>query len=348
MLVDSQLACGISANKDRDAGRFAGETPAQIAKHNEIKRRHRRRRKDGALLPRLRIAELDRIFAMQYGSRNLPDDDAGRADLRLMADHLAQIDPRRIRSWATLWMPTLPADELDALIADVGTGKWWKADALAHELGLDDATRTRLKIKTVGAVDCTKRQRKSRRRRKRIAADRARRAKAGARPRAQSAERLMPWKKAGISRAKYYRLRRAAQRGDCETFETDSRPIDCRSPNRINRCHGAPVGAADPGREHGAKSSPVIAKPLTSSFFRVPQHCDLAKTDEVAGLEDISFRDAHREHYDLLTILQPSARELARLVELNEIIEAEGDRRRRSRMASRCRCADENLELGVI
>jgi hypothetical protein len=126
-----------------------------------------------------------------------------------MADHLAQIDPRLIRPWAATWMPTLPATELDALIADVGTGRRWKADALARELGLDDATRTRLKIKTIGAIDCGKAKRKTRRRRKRIAADRARRAKAGARPHSQSAENLMPWIEAGISRATYYRRRRA-------------------------------------------------------------------------------------------------------------------------------------------
>ncbi|MFY9958917.1 hypothetical protein [Bradyrhizobium sp.] len=82
-------------------------------------------------------------------------------------------------------MPTLPDTELDALIAKVSTGRRWKADALARELGLDDATRTRLNIKTIGALDCGKTKRMTRRHRKRIAADRARRARAGASPHAQ-------------------------------------------------------------------------------------------------------------------------------------------------------------------
>jgi hypothetical protein len=114
--------------RDRErVAHFADETPQQIAKHREIARRHRRRCNDTAFIPRLRIAELQRIFVMHYGEKHLPDDDAGRADLRLMADHLAQIDARLIRSWAATWMPTLPVTEVDALIADVGTGRRWKS-----------------------------------------------------------------------------------------------------------------------------------------------------------------------------------------------------------------------------
>ena len=288
MAIGLQVTRDRPANKDGVAGRFAGETPAQIAKHNEIARRHCRRRNDGAFLPRLRIPELERIFAMQYGGRRLPDDDAGRADLRLMADHLAQIDPRRIRPWVATWMPTLSGTDLDALIADVGPGRWWKADALAREFGLDDATRTRLKIKTIGAVDCTKRQRKNRRRRKRIAADRARRAKAGARPHALSAAAIQPWLDEGISRSTYYRRRRAAQERDGKTVEIDSRPIDRRSSTGGNRCHEAPVGAADPGREHGkhgAEASTFIGKPLTSPSFRVGGLFDQHAIAEVTGRE---------------------------------------------------------------
>lgn len=228
MAVDHQVT------RARQTGnRFAGETPQQIARHREIARRHCRRRNDAAFLPRLRIAELERIFALHYRDTRLPDDDAGRADMRLIADHLAQIDPRLIRPWASKWMPTLPAAELDALVADVGTGRRWKADALARELGLDDVTRSRLKIKTIGAVDCSKAKRKTRRRRKRNAADRARRAKAGARPHAQSAAATQPWLDEGISRRTWYRRR--AQNG---TDGTNSRPIVRACPIAGGRgCH---------------------------------------------------------------------------------------------------------------
>ena len=154
--------------------------------------------------------------------KQLPDDDAGRADLRLMADHIAQIDARLIRTWAATWMPTIPPAELDALIVSVGAGRHWKADALARELGLDDATRDRLRIRTIGAIDCGKAKRMTRRRRKRIAADRARRVRAGARPHAQSASATQPWLNEGISRRTWYRRR--AKFGTDGTHSRAKRP----------------------------------------------------------------------------------------------------------------------------
>lgn len=227
-------------------------------------------------------------FATHYREKRLPDDDAGRADLRMMADHLAQIDPLLIRSWAATWMPILTSAELDALVEHVGTGKRWKADALARELSLDDATRARLKIKTIGAVDCSKTKRKIRRRRKRIAADRARRAKAGARPHALSAENLMPWIEAGISRATYYRRRRA-QIAASETVETEMRPIV--------RSTSIASGSADPERlEHGAEARTFDAKHLPLRF-RVGGPSDQDEIAEAVGLDDVSFRAAHLERF---------------------------------------------------
>lgn len=330
MAVDQHVTRASLTNKTGFADRFAGETPAQIAKHRDIARRHRRRKDGSALIPRLRITELQRIFVMYYGAKRLPDDDAGRADLRLMADHLAQIDPRLIRPWAAAWMPMLPATELDALIAEVGIGRRWKADALARELGLDFASRARLKIKTIGAIDCGKAKRMTLRRRKRIAADRARRAKAGARPHAQSAEHLMPWIEAGISRATYYRRRRA-QITTGETIDTETRPIDRRSYVGKNQCHEAPVGNADPGQEHGDNASTFIAKPLPSPSFRVHHRWGQAKIDPIAGLEniaaDIAFRSAHFERFQLIKAMPLDPKQQARYAELDAFIEAERERR---------------------
>ena len=304
--------------------RFANETPQQVAQHREIARRHCRRRNDGAnFLARLRLAELERFFAMYYGDKRLPDDDAGRADLRLVADHLAQIDPRLVRHWSLQWMPTLPGSELDALIADVGAGRRWKADAIAKELSLDDATRTRLKIRTIGAVDCGKAQRTTRRRRKRIAADRARRARAGARPHSQSAAATQPWLDEGISRRTWYR-----RRAKVGTDDTKSRPIVRSTSTVKNQSHEA-QGKADLGREHGGETSTCIAKPLSSPLSRVRRSCDQGQVDQVAGLDDVAFRAAHREHWELLGKMPLNSEQKARVAELNEIIETERERRAR-------------------
>lgn len=282
-----------STNKLSVAERFAGETPAQIAQHEDIARRHRPRRNanDAALLVNLRVKELQRIYADKYGAGCLPDDDAGHADLRLMADHLAQIDSSRIRLWAATWMPTLTTADLEAIITEVGTGRRWKADALALELGLDDATRTRLKIKTIGAIDCRKAQRTKRRRAKRVTAARARRAKAGAKPREQSAAATKPWLKEGISKSTYYR-RRATQKLGLETLETNSRPIDRRSSIEKDQCHEAPSGTTDLEQGHGGETKALIAKPLTLPCFRVRKPCDQKRLDPIAGLEPVSVQSA--------------------------------------------------------
>ena len=217
-------------------------------------------------------------------------------------------------------MPTITPRNRRAY-REVGTGRRWKADALARELGLDDATRTRLKIKTIGAVDCGKSKRMNRRRRKRIAADRARRAKAGARPHAQSAAATQPWLDEGISRRTWYRRRANG------TVGTDSRPIDRRSSIDKNQCYEASDGTADPGREHGDETNTFIAKPLSLPSSRVRQSCDQGQVVQATGLDDATFRAVHFEHFQLLTVIQRSPEQKVRLTELNEIIEAERERR---------------------
>jgi hypothetical protein len=204
--------------------RFADETPQQIAWHRDIAAKYARRQKrSNHFLARLRIGELVRLFKDRYRSDQLPDDDAGRPDLRLLLDHAAQIGPEIARQWAMKLMPSLDDDDsLDDLLKEVGTGRRWDADDLARAVGLEDARRARLRIKTIGATDCGKAQRLTRRKRNRNAADRARRAKSGATPRAQSVERAAPWIEAGISRRTYYNRKKCER--DC-TDCTETRPI---------------------------------------------------------------------------------------------------------------------------
>jgi hypothetical protein len=189
------------------SGKYADETPTQKAQHREIARRHRRRKRRSPKFPNLRKRELERLFVERYGKPQLPDDDAGRGDLRVMADHLAQLGEGHIWRFARTWARWADDGEVDELIGQVGPGKRWKADALAKELGLDYATRTRLNIRTIGAVDRTKAQRARRGKKRKAAAEAARRAKAGAAPHAASAARTKPWEALGISRRTYYRNR---------------------------------------------------------------------------------------------------------------------------------------------
>jgi hypothetical protein len=135
------------------------------ARRAEIDRRYKAKQADKppVSLAALRIAELRRLFTARYG-RTLPDDDAGRDDIVVMAHHLArrQGDARRnIRNWIELHAPWMAADEIASTTAYVTTNPIrWRADKLATRLHLTEAERRRLRICTIGAIDVTKAERK--------------------------------------------------------------------------------------------------------------------------------------------------------------------------------------------
>jgi hypothetical protein len=277
-----------------------------------------RRRTGDARFPFFRVRQLERIIIYRHGER-LPDDDDGRDLLRVVAHHLAQIGPGRIRPWALQWMPTITAAELADLIDQAGAGWRWGADELAHEIGLDDATRKRLRITTIGAIDCSKIQRVRRRKRKAKAAARARRAKAGAKPHAKSAAETQPWIAEGISRRTWYR-----RRAKVGTDGTNSNAADLSSYMRSEiseksiSCHPRPKGGdsdrrsrslpsssrtTGSGDAHGAKASTIIAKPLpspnpahTRAIGRAPEALDRGR-DQPRDLLPATTRKAPVDHH---------------------------------------------------
>jgi hypothetical protein len=214
---------------------FPNETPAQRAKHREIAHRYRRRNKPETLIINLRKAELEMVFNKQYGNWHLPDDDAGRLDLRIMLDHLAQLGEDHMRRWVNLRAPWMPPDELDDLIRDVGPGRLWTATALGKALKLTNADRIRLNIRTIRPVDRTAAQLKQDRKERHAAAEAARRLKAGATPRELSVEQQKPWIKEGVSRCTWYRRRK--QFG---THDTNSCAIHLQCECCTKLSHGAP------------------------------------------------------------------------------------------------------------
>jgi hypothetical protein len=190
--------------------KYSNETPAQQADHEEIAKRYRRPKRRSArpptLMPNLRMRELERLYLDRYGNA-LPNDDAGRSDLRLWTDHAAQLGVHYITGRARVLAPWLTEGELDDLIGHAGRGERWTADDLGNELNLTDAERTRLDIRTIAPVDHSKEQRMKRSRKRKATTEALRRAKAGAAPQAMSAEQAKPWLALGISRRTYYRNR---------------------------------------------------------------------------------------------------------------------------------------------
>jgi len=105
-------------------------------------------------------------------------------------------------------------EALEAFQEALTTRKVRKADALGKYLGLTDALRTELKIRTIGACDVPKRQRAKRRKERQRGRDWVRRRKQGKKTRAEylaahSVSRDKPWQRENppISKRTWYRRR---------------------------------------------------------------------------------------------------------------------------------------------
>jgi hypothetical protein len=189
-------------------------------RHAEIDRRYSKAKaakRQAVSMSALRLAELRRLFFSRYG-RSLPDDDAGRDDALIMAHHLAWAGPRhaagkRIRAGYEIAAPWAASPEVAEIVTKVTDRPIrWKADTLAKVLNLTEAERKRLHIRTIGAIDCTKDERKQARKLYQRQRKRAERRAKGAKPRteyeAKSKNRTKPWIALGISRATWYRKSR--------------------------------------------------------------------------------------------------------------------------------------------
>jgi hypothetical protein len=200
---------------------FPTDEQRKAAQHREIARHYARprRKRSRPGIAALTIGDLETFFGDKYGSA-FPDDDAGRGDLIVLLQYMAQLgDPRAMTACAARWCPWLSEVEHTAMLAGIERAPMrWRADALASEIGLNRATRTRLGITTIGAVDFGKGKRTKRRKKLNNADKRARRAAAGAKPHAMSAERMKPWLDLGISKATWNRRRKLAR----EAREADS------------------------------------------------------------------------------------------------------------------------------
>jgi hypothetical protein len=196
--------------------RQADPDPIVQAKLHDIARRYAwtksRRRCGGPFYVRalVRMREIERVLASRCG-RTLPDDDAGREDLRIAAHHVRDVAGNIVK-WARLWAPWCTEHEAQELAEDViREPRRWKADTIAWVLGVTMAERTALKLTTIGAVGTTSETRAAEHRARKAERQAARRRAAGATPRAQyeagSVERARPWESQGISRRTWFRRR---------------------------------------------------------------------------------------------------------------------------------------------
>jgi hypothetical protein len=240
---------------------FPTDDQIKAAKHREIARHYARprRKRSRPGIVSLILRDLHKFFDDKYGD-TFPDDDAGRGDLVVLLQYMAQLgDPRAMTACADRWCPWLTNVEYTAMIAGIERAPMrWRADALASEIGLNRATRTRLGITTIGAVDFGKGKRTSRRKKRNTASKRARRAATGAKPHAASVERTKPWITLGISRRTYYRKQANG------TVGTETGTAARIYMGKKNQCH---TEGASPQGESAAVAGLVLNPAITAAFL---------------------------------------------------------------------------------
>lgn len=159
-------------------------TPEQIAARQwEIKRRYSRKAVVGKRtrsMAAIRLSELTRWHDDAHGAGvELEPGEPSIRLTRIFAHHMGGLPdmPRRVQAWIDRYAPWLSLASQERLIGEVAQCPLkWSADSLAWKIGLTDAKRTELKIRTIGAIDCNQAQRAERRRLAKVERERNRRA----------------------------------------------------------------------------------------------------------------------------------------------------------------------------
>jgi hypothetical protein len=187
----------------------------------EIERRYGQKKTDRELrLNRIavkRVSDIEHYLEGRYG-HVLPDDDAGREDLVILLNHLAQnpVDPRsKMRRPIRIWAPWMPSAEVDTLVERIAKKpRRYKAQTLARLMRVTEEEHVRWCLKSIWAFTWSDTDVKGVERRRRRNAASAKRRQDGTPSReewlATSKSRTKPWEAMGISRATYYRKREAA------------------------------------------------------------------------------------------------------------------------------------------
>jgi hypothetical protein len=158
--------CAANARKSIPDEQIVRPDAATVAaKKHEIAVRYRKGKRPFSMASK-RVKELRGLFESRHGNQ-LPDDDAGRDDAKVMLDHMAARPgamPAHLETFLRQWCPWMDADEIAEMTADaMAKPLRYRADTLATRLRLTEAERTALNIMTIGAIDLPKAEREARR-----------------------------------------------------------------------------------------------------------------------------------------------------------------------------------------
>jgi hypothetical protein len=171
------------------------------------------------IIRRLRVGDLNKLFALRYGGRvgacdwQFPKDDAGLEDLKILAHYYAgnALALPRIITLRAPWA------DVEAIQEEVfGDPKKWRAKTLGRWLNLDGAEWRALRPRTIAPVDMSDEERadysrmlsNGRRRKKRKAQGMKSRAEY---LEANSLSRDKPWEAERVSRTTWYDRQKKAR-----------------------------------------------------------------------------------------------------------------------------------------
>jgi hypothetical protein len=179
---------------------------------------------DNNFIYRLRVREIERIIETRWGL--IPDTDDATHTIRLVAQHMRLFAKKPLAGilihWCRRWAPHMPAKIIRGLAWQVQHYPLkYGADTLAKRLNITFEERQSLRLFTIGAIDRDQAQRRMRRTaedRKRKERRRKEMRKDSYQTRAEWLEahglsRTRPWEIEGMSRAKWYRQRKARETG---------------------------------------------------------------------------------------------------------------------------------------
>jgi len=153
------------------------QSPGLIAaRQREIKRRYANHAKVGKrtkAMAAIRLAELTRWLEDSSGAgTELEPSDWSEGVARIFVHHFVVLSDgnRRAADWLSTYCPWIGTRDREYMITEANHCPLkWSADKLAWKIRLTDAKRTELKIRTIGAIDCNRDQRATRRKAQRAA-----------------------------------------------------------------------------------------------------------------------------------------------------------------------------------
>jgi hypothetical protein len=205
----------------------------------EIQRRYSEKQERTLRLNRIaakRIKDIERYLAGRYG-RVVPDDDAGREDLVILLNHLAQnpVDPQaKMRAAVHSWAPSMDHDEMLALVEMIAKKpRRYRAKTLGRLMRITVQEHATWELESIWAHTTTEEDMKAKELNRERDRKRTKRRRKGMVPReeylaANCKSRAEPWKALQVSRAKYYRMLKAGEiPNETSPYETSpSAPLE--------------------------------------------------------------------------------------------------------------------------